>query len=299
MKRLFTVLFALSSLLLHDAYAAKEAVVVETNPVVVNTPIAAAPLPAPPSMEPKAQPLGPLSSLNSTEETNPAKLGELEILNQPLTKEGQVPLILQGAQNLENTQNPTDNSPIKLDIDGSDFTPDKPVIEPGIEIIKIIQYRDDQTLKFDSNSLIQLPQRVLTAIDHEVLLNFKIQMQLTETNNILGFEYQRTRKNIDYHVELFAHGFNRKYTLFNTRNAQFREFSQLEPALETLATLKAFDIAELNELHSQQTYTLRIRISLDKWKLPAPLLLEALFSDDWELDSGWYSVSLTAPQSWR
>lgn len=168
-----------------------------------------------------------------------------------------------------------------------------------ITILKVVDYRDDKALKIDSNSRISLNKTLLDAIDHDILLNFNIQMQLTESNRLFGFPYQRVRKDIDYHVQLFAFGINRQFMLYNSRNNQLQTFKQLHKALETLATIKEFAIAELSEMHPRQNYTLKIRISLDRWKLPPPLMLDALFSNDWTLDSGWFETTLTAPQSWQ
>ena len=168
-----------------------------------------------------------------------------------------------------------------------------------ITILKVVDYRDDKVLKIDSNSRISLNKTILDAIDHDILLNFNIQMQLTESNRLFGFPYQRVRKDIDYHVQLFAFGINRQFMLYNSRNNQLQTFKQLNKALETLATIKEFAIAELSEMHPRQNYTLKIRISLDRWKLPPPLMLDAMFSEDWTLDSGWFETTLTAPQSWQ
>lgn len=209
--------------------------------------------------------------------------------------------ILQDLEKFEPQPSPDVKPPINITLEELQKESSKqPVVpEANIVILKVVDYRDSQHLKIDSNSRITLSERVLNAIDHEVLINFKIQLQLTEANRIMGVPYQRTRKDLEYHVQLFAYGVNRQYMLYNSRNSQMQTFRQLEPALETLSTLKGFEIAELSELHPKQKYTLRMRISLDRWKLPAPLLLEALFSQDWKLDSGWFEVSLTAPQSWQ
>lgn len=168
-----------------------------------------------------------------------------------------------------------------------------------IVILKVVDYRNDTHLKIDSNSRINLNETVLQALKHEVPLHFTIQIQLTETNQLLGVKYQRKRKEIDYTIKLEAFGLKQQYRLSNSRNGQVQTFQQLEAALDTLTTIKGFNIAELSELHPRQTYRLKMRIHLNRWKLPAPLLLETLFQPQWQLDSQWFETYLTAPQSWQ
>lgn len=168
-----------------------------------------------------------------------------------------------------------------------------------ILVLKVIDYRDDQFLKIDSSSRIKLNPTLQSAIDHHIDLYFTIQMRLMEDNRLLGIPYQRSRKSIDYHVKLSIEEIEQRYSLVNSRNGQKQFFNDLDKALETLSTIQAFDIAQLNELHPKQTYRLQIRIYIDRWKLPAPLLLQALFTDEWTLDSGWFETTLEAPQSWQ
>lgn len=168
-----------------------------------------------------------------------------------------------------------------------------------ISINRVYDYQKDKQLLIDSESTFWLPNHVIQAINSEVPLNFRIQIELTEDSKLLGIKYQRTRKQIDFDTELRASGVKRIYTLYNTRNSKTQSFTRLEEALKTLSTLQAFPIASLSELHPQQRYTLRMRIRLDTLQLPTPLLAEALFSDKWTLDSEWYETTLQTPLSWQ
>ncbi|WP_321277244.1 DUF4390 domain-containing protein [Thiomicrorhabdus indica] len=199
------------------------------------------------------------------------------------------------------TANPEEQNLFNLTLESMEQTSRQKVrpTQNKIVILKVVDYRDKQFLKIDSNSRIQLNDKIFDAINHEINLNFKIQMQLTEANRLLGIPYQRTRKSIDYHVKLLSEGLDQTFHLYNSRNGHTQSFRDIDDALETLSTIKAFEIAELSELHPRQIYTLRIRISLDIWKLPTPLLLEALFTDNWQLNSGWFETTLKAPQSWQ
>ncbi|WP_321325036.1 DUF4390 domain-containing protein [Thiomicrorhabdus sp.] len=170
----------------------------------------------------------------------------------------------------------------------------------SITILQVQDYQKNKQLLIDSESVFNLPPKVIEAIHHEIALSFKIQIELTEKTNLLGFNYQRTRNLISYNTDIYAYGVNRTYALYNNRNQKAESFRTIDEALTTLATLQAFPIASLSELHPEQMYTLRMRISLDFWKLPAPLLLEALLAPSvWQLDSQWYETTLQTPLSWQ
>ncbi len=167
-----------------------------------------------------------------------------------------------------------------------------------IMIIRVSDYQQDKNLLLDSESHFNLPEAVIKAIDHEIPLIFTTEIVLSEKSQRLGFDYERTRVSIEYQTRLYVEGVNRRYFLYNLRNRKEQSFSSLESALLTLGTLQSFPIIPLSELHPKQHYTLKMRISLDHWQLPAPLLMEALFKSHWQLNSDWYEVSIQTPGSW-
>lgn len=178
--------------------------------------------------------------------------------------------------------------------------PSSQTTENSITILTVRDYQQDKQLLIDSESRFNLPPSVIEAIHHEIPLSFRIQIELTESSRLLGFKYERNRNIISYNTDIYAYGVNRLYALYNNRNQNAKTFKTIDDALTTLATLQAFPIASLSELHPEQRYTLRMRISLDFWKLPAPLILEALLSPTvWQLDSGWFETSLQTPLSWQ
>jgi len=171
--------------------------------------------------------------------------------------------------------------------------------ENEIVILNVTEHQQDKQLLINSQTEFNLPEEVIEAIHHEVPIRFKTQIELTEEKRVLGFKYQRTRNYVEYRTELYAYGVNRLYTLYNNRNQKAQTFKTLEEALKTLATLQTFPVASLSELHPEQRYTLRVRISLDYWSLPAPMILEALFTPHWQLDSQWFETELITPLSWQ
>jgi len=167
-----------------------------------------------------------------------------------------------------------------------------------IRIIRVSDYQQEQQLLLDSESHFNLPEAVIKAIHHEVPLTFKTEIVLSEQTQRLGLTFERTRVAIEYDTRLYVVGVNRRYVLHNSRNHNEQSFESLESALLTLGTLQGFPIIQLSELHPKQHYALKMRISLDYWQLPAPLLIESLFANHWQLSSDWHEVSIQTPESW-
>ncbi|MBN2647878.1 MAG: DUF4390 domain-containing protein [Thiotrichales bacterium] len=193
------------------------------------------------------------------------------------------------------------SAPFGLNLDASaDSDPiERPPTKPGIRLIKMQDYLEDHRLKVDSISQFTLGDAQIEAINHGIAIKFRTEILLTEQSSFFGIPYQRTRKHVRYLTELSSIGLNRQYLLFNNRNDKLQRFATLERALETMGTLEAFEVAHLKTLHPTQTYRLRVRIYLDFWTLPAPLLVDALLDSTWRLDSDWVELQLTTPLSWQ
>ncbi|HIE39851.1 MAG TPA: DUF4390 domain-containing protein [Thiomicrorhabdus sp.] len=143
----------------------------------------------------------------------------------------------------------------------------------------------------------KLPEQVVAAIQHDISILFKTEIVLFEKRNFLGFQREQTQKKIEYYTELYGYGVNRYYVLYNHRNHKRQTFQTLENALQTLGTLQALPVVNQSVLDPEKRYFFKIRISLDKWKLPPPLFIEALLETYWHLDSDWQEIMIQLPKS--
>jgi len=167
-----------------------------------------------------------------------------------------------------------------------------------ITIIEMNDYQADQQLLFDAHVQFNLPNKVIEAIHNEIGLTFKTQIVFEEHQTLMGFNYDRERLRVQYHTQLRYSSFSNEYTLINERNNNVQSFRSLDNALTTLGTLAAFPLISLSELHPNQKYTLRVNINLNRWRLPAPLVLISLLESDWALDSEWFETQIYTPKSW-
>ncbi len=156
-----------------------------------------------------------------------------------------------------------------------------------------------QNQKLALNAVVEfsLPEPVISAIEHDIPILFKTEIVLFEKRHVWGIPVTDTHKKIEYYTELYAYGVNRYYVLYNHRNHKRQTFQTLKAALQTLGTLLALPVAQQAELHPDRHYFFKIRIFLDRWKLPPPLFIDALLKPYWHLDSGWHEIPIQRPKS--
>ncbi|MGC9387008.1 MAG: DUF4390 domain-containing protein [Hydrogenovibrio sp.] len=169
---------------------------------------------------------------------------------------------------------------------------------PGIQILFLNDYQQDQQLVVDASVKFEFSEAVLKAIHHEITLTFTTELTLNEVHRVFGLPLERNRASLRYQTQLQYDGFNRQYVITNQRNQNIRRFSNLTDAMKTLGTLSNFPVADLSDLHPNTLYSLQMRISLDRWQLPTPLIIDTLWSPAWQLDSGWYPTQIQSPKSW-
>ncbi|WP_373019309.1 DUF4390 domain-containing protein [Thiomicrorhabdus sp.] len=201
-------------------------------------------------------------------------------------------------QRLEDARFPIQNILAPLLISLSLLTGSNANASDEIRIIQVTDYQEDQMLLFDSQTQFHLPDAILEALQNEIVITFETNIVFTEHHRLLGIKYDRERFNLSYQTQLIYSGFNNRYTLINERNNNVRHFSSLSQALSTLGTMVSFPVLPLSELHPGQKHTLKLRIRLNPWRLPAPLVLNSFIDSDWKLDSGWFETTIYTPKSW-
>lgn len=167
-----------------------------------------------------------------------------------------------------------------------------PLMAQPVQLVQMADYHHDQQLFLDVRAQIELPDKLVEAVQHEIPLHFITQIELTRRDQILIFPYTRTQTQIRYTTELSYSLFYRRYTLHNMRNGNIEHFNSLEQAMTTLGRLNGFHIAELSQLHPGANYTIRLRFRLAYWQLPAPMVTQAFLDQDWRLTSPWFKLPI-------
>lgn len=165
----------------------------------------------------------------------------------------------------------------------------------GWSSIKLVQISDqhlDQQLLIDAQVEIQLPPRIIDALQHEIPLQFITRIKLNRRDQFFIFPYNSELVGIDYVTELRYSRFYQRYTLHNLRNGNVQHFIHYKDALKTLGTLADFPLTNLNQMHSGLRYHIRLKLELSYWTLPAPLLTQALIHKEWRLSSPWFELPI-------
>ena len=166
---------------------------------------------------------------------------------------------------------------------------------PSISIYRLQPIIEQDTLYLNAQTRFKLPNRVKQAVLHEIPLNFVIQLEVRSRKSLLGLDFSDTLYQLQFQTTLSYYNFNQKFILLNQRNKKVKLFDSLQQALETLGTFEHFAVMPVDQFTTTQPTEVRLRIYLDRWQLPAPLTLEALYLSDWSLDSGWVSRSIDLP----
>ena len=88
------------------------------------------------------------------------------------------------------------------------------------------------------------------------------------------------------------HALSDRYVIHNLNTDQRQSFSQLEEALHVLGEIREFPMLDRRLLTADSDYQAGIRASLVVEELPTPMRLWAYVSDQWHMNSPWYTWPL-------
>lgn len=121
------------------------------------------------------------------------------------------------------------------------------------------------------------------ALNKGVPLNFLVEFQIVSPRQYWFDDEIVTRSS---HITLSYHALSRQY-LINRNNHQ-QSFATLQEAKEDFSHLHDWQVLEKSLLKKGENYRAALRIRLDQSKLPKPLQVEALSSEDWNMVSERY-----------
>jgi hypothetical protein len=88
------------------------------------------------------------------------------------------------------------------------------------------------------------------------------------------------------------HALSDRYVIHNLNTDQRQSFTQLEDALYVLGVIREFPMLDRRLLTAGADYQAGIRASLVVEELPTPMRLWAYVSDQWHMNSPWYTWRL-------
>jgi Domain of unknown function (DUF4390) len=170
----------------------------------------------------------------------------------------------------------------------------------GILVRKAEIRLEEDGYQLAANFDIKLTSAVEQALVHGITLNFVSEFSLTRSR---WYWFDEEKSKTEETTKLSYSALTQQYRI--KRGALFQNFSNLEDALRALGNQYSNSmpvellnkssgyIASLITFHPK--YTAYARMKLDVSQLPKPLQVNAITSDEWQLDSDGYSW-LLAPE---
>ena len=91
---------------------------------------------------------------------------------------------------------------------------------------------------------------------------------------------------------LIYHALSKNYIIHNLNSGVQKNYVNLRTALHSLGNIRRLPVMDASLLEPGSHYSISIRTHLDIESLPAPMRPLAYISDEWKLQSDWYSWSL-------
>lgn len=118
------------------------------------------------------------------------------------------------------------------------------------------------------------------ALNKGVALHFLIEFQLVAP---VSYWFDDEIANASTNVSLSYHALSRQYLV--TRGTEQSAFHTLQEAMQELAHLRGWRVFDKGLVVKGEPYYAALRMRLDQSKLPKPMQVEALSSDEWSLVS--------------
>lgn len=166
----------------------------------------------------------------------------------------------------------------------------------SVTLLEMNNYRLDRNLTLDARAHIELPAKLIDALEHEIPLHLTTQVELIRYDQFLIFPYTTRQVSFEYTTILSYSRFDQRYRLHNLRNDNQSEFLTLEAALDTFGSLIGFSIINVVELFPGVRYKIRLRFFLNRWALPASLFTNTLLDSSWHFKSAWFNLPLQTRQ---
>jgi hypothetical protein len=150
-----------------------------------------------------------------------------------------------------------------------------------IKNAELISLEESYALNADFD--ISLSPVLEDALNKGVPFSFLVEFQVTSPRRY-WFDDEIVTQN--QYVTLSYHALSRQYLVI--RNNHQQSFPNLQQAKEELSIIKSWPVVDKKLIKKGDAYSAAIKIRLDQTKLPKPVQVEAVGSDDWNMASEHY-----------
>jgi len=150
----------------------------------------------------------------------------------------------------------------------------------GINVVHAELVPADDTYHLNADFEISFSRELEEAINKGIALNFLIEFVLMEPHK---YWVDQEAANTSVVAKLGYHALSRQYLL--TLGKHQTSYVTLAEALEALSKLRGLFVVEKSVLKKDTNYYALLRMRLDPTRLPKPLQVSALGSEEWNLVS--------------
>ena len=161
---------------------------------------------------------------------------------------------------------------------------------PGaFKVTEIGTEKGDEAYLLNAKMAINLSSGPREALENGVPLVFELQIQTLEKHTWLWdsvvAEYKQARQ-----VQL--HALSSTYLVKDLATGAQRSYPTLDEALQAAGFVHNYPVLDYALMRNDESYSVRLRGSLDIEALPTPVRLLAYISSAWDMDSEWYQWQL-------
>jgi hypothetical protein len=150
----------------------------------------------------------------------------------------------------------------------------------GINVERAELQAEDETYQVNADFGITFSREVEEAINRGVTLNFLVEFVLMEPNK---YWLDQEIASASLSIRLSYHALSRQYLL--TTGTRQSTYATLPEALEELGKVRNWTVMEKTAIKKETPYYAMLRMRLDQNKLPKPLQVSAIGSENWNLVS--------------
>ncbi len=147
----------------------------------------------------------------------------------------------------------------------------------------------DDVYLLDADIDFQFSEAALEALRNGIPLVLEIQIKVERRR---GWMWDDTVAALGQRYSLQYHALSDRYVVHNLNTGQRQSYTTLDDALFVLGRVRDFPMLDRRLLEAGSDYQASVRAALVVEQLPTPMRLWAYASDQWRLDSAWFSWPL-------
>ncbi len=149
---------------------------------------------------------------------------------------------------------------------------------------------DDDPYSLSAQLVYELSDEVNEAIQSGIPVTLRMDVEIFRKREYL---WAQTIAVVRQRFRLQYHALSEQYLVNNLNTGEQTFYKVLGDALYNLEHVVDFPVVNTAMLEPNKEYFARVRTSVDIKELPVPLRFFAYFSSGWNLNSGWFSWSLS------